>query len=75
MESDPIQDLRRVVDGLRDQPTTEQVNIVLCLLEAAQQLLPAVMTAQQLSEADLMEVRSCVRAAEISVRSHFWRHA
>ncbi|MEV8515109.1 hypothetical protein [Dactylosporangium sp. NPDC051484] len=75
MERDLVQTLRGVVDDLRRHPATEQANIVLCLLEAAQQLLPAVVTAQQLSEADLMEVRSCVRAAEISVRSHFWRHA
>ncbi|MDG4792745.1 hypothetical protein [Micromonospora sp. WMMD1082] len=65
--------LDELIDELRHRPGTEQTDIVLSLLETARTLLPAATLGKPISEADLDDVRGCLRALSVSMRVHLWR--
>jgi hypothetical protein len=71
--ADPLIILTALIHDLGDQPTTAQLDAVLCLLEAAKQLMPAVSAGECLTHKDIDEVRSCMRAASLSVRGYLAR--
>jgi hypothetical protein len=72
--TDPLAVLRHLARDLGGRPTSAQLDAVLCLLEAAQHLLPAVeQNGRVLKQEEVDEIRSCVRAASLSVRSFLCR--
>jgi hypothetical protein len=70
---DPQVVLTALIHELGDQPTTAQLDAVLCLLEAAKQLLPAVSVGKDLTHKDIDDIRSSMRAASLSVRGYLAR--
>jgi hypothetical protein len=71
---DPLTALQSVLDQLTDRPATAGLDAVCSLLEAAQQLLVVVDAERTIPvEQDMETVRSCIRAASVSVRSYLWQ--
>jgi hypothetical protein len=56
-------------------PRTGCQDSVLCLLEAVGVLWPALRPGMQPCADDVAAVRSCLRAASLSLRSHLWSTA
>ncbi|MGI5500728.1 hypothetical protein [Lentzea sp. CA-135723] len=61
--------LQSLHDDLSGLPASARLDAVLCLLEAARQVLRAPDPA---TGEDLDRVRAAMRAASLSVRSHLW---
>jgi hypothetical protein len=70
---DPLVVLTGLIHELGDRPTTAQLDAVLCLLEAAKQLLPAVSVGKGLTYKDIDDIRASMRAASLSVRGYLAR--
>ncbi|MET0234386.1 MAG: hypothetical protein ABW224_07090 [Kibdelosporangium sp.] len=70
---DPLVVLTALIRELGDQPATAQQDAVLCLLEAAKQLLPAVSMGKDMTQKDIDDIRASVRAASLSVRGYLAR--
>ncbi len=66
--------LATVHDDLGRLPVSAQLDAVLCLLEAARQVLHTVGRAPgELAGEDLDHLRATMRAASLSVRSYLWQ--
>jgi hypothetical protein len=69
-------DLRTLVDRIRAEPYTPGQDAVLCLLEAVDLLVPGLDPVGPAPRAeDLHDVRHCLRAASLSLRSRLWQGA